>query len=151
MRRLFSSLMLGVGLAVGLAAQGYAQTSTTRQVSAMVEALRQAAPKTQKPNDGLYSDWQVKPGTIAAWSKSCLKRQVTPTQFESNPALARQVITCVIQDEFNQRLRSGAQDETSTVQAVACWWMTGNDRGCNRGTTANYVRTVTQYYRKLRS
>lgn len=149
MRRLFGSFVLSLGLAVG-SAPVQAQIAAKSQVTAMVEALRQAAPKTSQPNDGLYSDWQVKPGTLAVWSKSCLKRQVTPAQFDSNPVLARQVITCVVQDEFNQRLRLNANNESSTVQAVACWWMTGKDRGCTSGATARYVRTVTQYYQKLR-
>ena len=149
MRVLLGSFVLSVGLAIALAPVK-AQTTAKPQVTAMVEALRQAAPQTGRSNDGLYSDWQVKPGTLAVWSKSCLKRQVTPAQFDRNQALARQVITCVVQDEFNQRLRLNANNESSTVQAVACWWMTGKDNGCTTGATANYVRTVTRYYQKLR-
>ena len=149
MRILLASFVLSVGLAVELAPI-QAQTTAQRQVTALVEALRQAAPKTGQSNDGLYSDWQVKPGTLTVWSKSCLKQQVTPAQFDRNPALVREVVTCVVEDEFNQRLRLNANNESSTVQAVACWWMTGKDQGCTSGATANYVRTVTRYYQKLR-
>ncbi|MCY7324461.1 MAG: hypothetical protein LH660_22345, partial [Phormidesmis sp. CAN_BIN36] len=41
------------------------------QVGKTVEALRLAAPKTEAKNDGLYSEWQVKPDAIARWSKQC--------------------------------------------------------------------------------
>jgi hypothetical protein len=101
MRILIASFVLSVGLAVELA-PAQAQTTAKPQVTAMVEALRQAAPKTGRSNDGLYSDWQVKPGTLTVWSKSCLKQQVTPAQFDRNPALAREVVTCVVEDEFGR-------------------------------------------------
>ncbi|HBK64181.1 MAG TPA: hypothetical protein DD000_11830, partial [Cyanobacteria bacterium UBA11166] len=38
------------------------------QVSALVEALRLAAPQTGTENDGLYSEWQIKPDNIPRWS-----------------------------------------------------------------------------------
>ncbi len=40
-----------------------AEISNT-EVQALVEALRQAAPQTGTENDGLYSDWQIKPDNI---------------------------------------------------------------------------------------
>ncbi|MDB9355298.1 hypothetical protein PN486_03400, partial [Nodularia spumigena CS-587/03] len=64
------------------------QVVSNAQVAAMVEALRQAAPQTGTQNDGLYSEWQVKPETLKAWSKSCLKRELTPRQFEDSPVTA---------------------------------------------------------------
>ena len=40
-----------------------AQLSEAR-VAAFVEALRQAAPQTGRADDGLYSDWKIKPANI---------------------------------------------------------------------------------------
>lgn len=74
-----------------LLAQAQQPVSDT-QVAAIVEALRQAALQTKNPNDGLYSEWQVKPETLKGWTKTCLKRELTPTQFENSPAIARQVV-----------------------------------------------------------
>nr|WP_242025555.1 hypothetical protein [Leptolyngbya sp. FACHB-36] len=124
--------------------------TSTGQVTAMVEALRKAAPRTGKQNDGLYSDWQVKPETARGWSKQCLGREVTPSQFESSPATARQVVTCVVQDEFNKMLRATSNNETRTVQSVACWWMTGQYNSCRSGATATYVQQVTRFYQQQR-
>lgn len=150
MRILLSSLLLSLTLSSAVVAQAQTRSTSSRQVTAMVEALRKAAPKTNNPNDGLYSDWQVKPDTARGWSKQCLKREITPTQFANSPATARQVITCVVQDEFSKRLRATANNEMQTVQSVACWWMTGQYTGCTSGQTAAYVQQVTRYYRQSR-
>ncbi|MDX2231862.1 MAG: hypothetical protein NW220_19670 [Leptolyngbyaceae cyanobacterium bins.349] len=150
MRILLSSLLLSVVFSSGLVASAQTRSTPNRQVAAMVEALRKAAPRTNNPNDGLYSDWQVKPETARGWSKQCLGRDVTPTQFANSPAIARQVITCVVQDEFSKRLRATANNEMKTVQSVACWWMTGQYQGCDRGATATYVQQVTRFYQQSR-
>jgi len=150
MRILVSSLLLSLALLSALVAQAQNRSTSSRQVTAMVEALRKAAPKTNNPNDGLYSDWQVKPDTARGWSKQCLSREITPTQFANSPATARKVITCVVQDEFSKRLRATSNNEMQTVQSVACWWMTGQYTGCTNGPTAAYVQQVIRYYRQLR-
>jgi len=51
-------------------------------------ATPKSAPQTKNANDGLYSEWQVKLETLKGWSKTCLKRELTPTQFENSPAIA---------------------------------------------------------------
>ena len=61
MRLLLSGLVASLVLS---ALPTQAQQVTNTQVGALVEALRLAAPKTGKPNDGLYSEWQVTPGII---------------------------------------------------------------------------------------
>lgn len=151
MRILVSSLLLSLTLSSGVVVQAQNRPTPTRQVDAMVEALRKAAPKTGNPNDGLYSDWQVKPETLRGWSKQCLGREVTPSQFANSPATARQVITCVVGDEFNKRLKTTSNNEMKAVREVACWWMTGQYNGCNSGTTGTYVQQVTRFYQQLRS
>ncbi|MBF2005928.1 MAG: hypothetical protein IGS49_10805 [Chlorogloeopsis fritschii C42_A2020_084] len=122
-----------------------------RQVAAMVEALRLAAPKTNTINDGLYSAWQVRPETLKGWSKYCLKKEVTPTQFENSPALARQVVSCITRRELNNQYTTHQNNEIAAVRGVACWWMTGKYTGCNNGFTGAYVQKVVEYYQQQRS
>ena len=45
------------------------RAQTDAQVAALVEAFRLAAPDTGTENDGLYSDWQIKPENIISWSR----------------------------------------------------------------------------------
>ncbi|MBW4431633.1 MAG: hypothetical protein KME28_07870 [Pelatocladus maniniholoensis HA4357-MV3] len=131
-------------------AQAQKQVSDT-QVAAMVEALRLAAPNTGKANDGYYSDWQVKPETLKGWSRNCLKKEVTPTQFENSPGLARQVISCIMRRELNTQYAASKNNEIDAVRGAACWWMTGNYTGCNSGFTGAYVQKVVGYYQQQRS
>ncbi|BCL37135.1 hypothetical protein [Nostoc sp. MS1] len=142
---LVSGVVISYGL-LPLSAQ--AQQAADAQIAALVEALRQAAPQTGKANDGLYSAWQVKPETLKGWSRTCLKREVTPTQFENSPALAREVVSCITRRELNQQLRATRNNETAAVQGVACWWMTGAYTGCNQGFTATYVQKVVGFYQQ---
>lgn len=130
-----------------LLAQAQQAVSDT-QVGAMVEALRQAAPQTKNPNDGYYSQWQVKPETLKGWSKTCLKRELTPTQFENNPAIARQVVSCITRRELTNQFRATNNNEIASVRGAACWWMTGSYRGCNKGFTAEYVQKVVRFYQQ---
>ncbi|HIK07971.1 MAG TPA: hypothetical protein IGS40_25335 [Trichormus sp. M33_DOE_039] len=123
---------------------------TNAQIAAMIEALRLAAPQTGTANDVLYTDWQIKPETLKAWSRNCLKREVTPAQFENNPTLTRQVIGCIMQRELNQQFRT-TNNEIAAVRSAACWWMTGSYTGCNRGFTGSYVQKVVSFYQKERA
>ncbi|MBW4684102.1 MAG: hypothetical protein KME40_03175 [Komarekiella atlantica HA4396-MV6] len=149
-RLLLGGVIVSFGLSSSLLAQAQQQVSNA-QVAAMVEALRRAAPQTGSANDGLYSEWQVKPETLKGWSKSCLKRELTPTQFENSPAIARQVVSCITRRELNQQLRATSNNETAAVRGVACWWMTGSYTGCNSGFTAGYVQKVVGFYQQQRS
>lgn len=150
MRIVVGSFLLSLTLATGALAQTQPRSVSAKQVGAMVEALRQAAPKTNNPNDGLYSDWQVKPDTIRGWSSQCLGRELTPTQFENSPVTARSIITCVVKSEFGQLFRAASNNEMKAVQNMACWWMTGQANACKSGATASYVQQVTRLYQKLR-
>lgn len=127
-----------------------AQQVSNTQVGALVEALRQAAPKTGKENDGLYSEWQITPGIIPGWSKQCIRRELTPMQLETSPVTARSIVTCIVRRELQKQYRDG-NNETSAVSRAACWWMTGNATGCNNGLTAAYTQKVLGLYQQARS
>ena len=146
-------LLCGVIVNFGLAsllAQAQQVVSDT-QVAAMVDALRQAAPQTGIKDDGLYSQWQVKPETLKGWSRFCLKQELTPTQFESIPTTARKVISCIVSRELNQQFTATKNNETAAVRDVGCWWMTGKYKGCDSGFTATYVQKVVNFYQQERS
>ena len=143
-------LLSGVIVTLGLfpfAAQAQQQSLNT-QVAGMVEALRLAAPNTGSANDGYYSDWQVKPETLKSWSKSCLEKEVSPAEFEKNPQLARQVVSCIVERELKGQLEATNNNETEAVRGTACWWMTGKYEGCDSGFSADYVKKVLDYYQK---
>ena len=142
------------GLLVSLALwtlPGQAQQLSKPQIEAMVDELRLAAPKTGIQNDGLYSPWQLTPGIIPSWSKQCLGREVTPKQLESNPALARSIVTCVMRRELPKQYAATSNNETTAVRRTACWWMTGNPTSCTSGQTAKYVQNVERFYQQARS
>ena len=124
----------------------YAQVSET-QVGKMVEALRQAAPKTATKDDGLYSEWQVKPDAISRWSKQCMGRQLSSSEFEANPTMARSVITCVIRDILRDEYRASGNNEFMAVRRVAAWWMTGDATSYSKTAIAPYVEEVVSLYK----
>ncbi len=146
---LLSGVIVSFGMS-SLVAQAQQQVSNA-QVAAMVEALRRAAPQTGIANDGLYSEWQVKPETLKGWSKNCLKRELTPTQFENSPTTARQVVSCITRRELNKQFIATNKNETAAVRGVACWWMTGSYTGCDSGFTAAYLQKVVGFYQQQRS
>lgn len=146
---LLNGVIVTFGL-LPLLAQAQQPVSDT-QVAAMVEALRQAAPQTKNPNDGYYSQWQVKPETLKGWSKTCLKRELTPTQFQNSPAIARRVVSCITRRELTNQFRATNNNEIASVRGAACWWMTGSYTGCNKGFTAEYVQKVVRFYQQQRS
>ncbi|MCL1475393.1 hypothetical protein [Argonema antarcticum] len=133
--------------------QSTAQSSSSialvsdNQVAAMVEALRQAAPPN-RPNDGMFSQWQVLPNIIPSWSKQCIGQELTPAQFEADATAARTVVSCIMQRELNRQYSANNNNETAAVRGTACWWMTGNATGCSSGATASYVEKVVGFYQQ---
>jgi hypothetical protein len=103
----------------------HADIAATR-VAAFVEALRQAAPQTGRADDGLYSDWKIKPANIPRWSKRCTGQELTPEEFASRPETARAVVTCVMGDVLREQYTASNHDEAVAVQRAAAWWMTGD-------------------------
>ncbi len=135
---------LSVILAAGtLPAQ--AQVSD-RQVSALVEALRQAAPQTGRTDDGLYSDWQIMPGNIPRWSRSCIGRELSPSEFEASPVVARSVVTCVMRDVLQEEYGASGNNELLAVRRSAAWWMRGDPSQYNSAEIADYVQKVVDAY-----
>lgn len=140
-------LLYGIMISVGLwAMPGDAQVKDN-QLNAFVEALRRAAPPN-KPNDGMYSDWQVLPGIIPSWTKQCVGKEMTPAQFDADSAAARRTVTCIALREVNNQLKATRNNQTAAVRRAACWWMTGNATGCQNGATASYVQRVLSFYQQ---
>jgi hypothetical protein len=121
---------------------------SNRQVAAVVEALRQASPQTGTANDGLYSDWQIKPENIPRWSRSCIGRELTPSQFEASPDTARSVVTCVVRDVLQDQYREGGNNDLVAVRRMAAWWMTGDPSQYNSQAIASYIQRVVRVYQQ---
>ncbi|MBW4440939.1 MAG: hypothetical protein KME10_06845 [Plectolyngbya sp. WJT66-NPBG17] len=136
------SLAIGV---LGLIALPASAQLTDTQVDRVVEALRQAS-KPEKPNTGLYSDWQVKPENITRWSKECGGREISPTEFQANAGTARSIVTCVVRDVLKQEAKAIGNNETIAVQRVAAWWMTGDSAKYNAREIAPYVQKALKAY-----
>jgi hypothetical protein len=141
---LFGSLIISLGLQALPAA---AQPVTDAQVSALVEALRQAAPP-QTANDGMYSQWQVLPNNISRWAKLCTKQDLTPQQFEADATKAKSIVTCIVGDLLRDEYKASSNNELTAVRRAACWWMTGDSAACKSGATATYADKVISVYQQ---
>ncbi len=124
-----------------------AQLSEAR-VAAFVEALRQAAPQTGRADDGLYSDWQIKPANIPRWSKRCTGQELTPEAFASRPETARAVVTCVMGEVLREQYTASNHDEAVAVQRAAAWWMTGDPQQYQSGAASAYTQKVLRLYQQ---
>ncbi len=124
-----------------------AQASAVK-LPALVEALRLAAPQTGTANDGLYTDWQIKPDNIPRWSRLCIGEEMTPAQFEANEAKAREVLACVMKDVVEEEYPNSGNDEAIAVRRAAAWWMTGDPNQYNQGEFATYTQKVLQFYQQ---
>ncbi|MEB3283059.1 MAG: hypothetical protein VKK42_29475 [Lyngbya sp.] len=118
------------------------------QVQALVEALRLAAPQTGTENDGLYTDWQIKPENIPRWSRLCINEEMTPAQFEANEQKARQVLGCVMEDVLKEEYPNSGNSEEVAIRRAAAWWMTGDPNQYNSGQTAEYTQKVLRFYQQ---
>jgi hypothetical protein len=143
---LLSSLIISIGFPALPAA---AEAVTDAQVSALVEALRQAAPP-QTQNDGMYSQWQVLPGNISRWAKFCTKQDLTPQQFEADATKAKSIVTCIVRDLLRDEYKASGNNETVAIRHAACWWKTGESAACKSGATATYANKVVSVYEKQR-
>jgi hypothetical protein len=128
-------------------ASSSAQVSNS-QVGRLVEALRQAAPETDKPDDELYGVWQVKAENIPRWSQQCIGRELTPTQFATSPVTARAIIVCIMRDVLSEQYQASNKNESLAIQRAAAWWMTGDPDQYNSGSTAAYTQRVLALYRQ---
>jgi hypothetical protein len=137
-------------ISLGLPALPAAAAVTDAQVTALVEALRQAAPP-QAANDGMYSQWQVLPGNISRWAKFCTKQDLTPQQFEADATKAKTIVTCIVRDLLRDEYKASNNNELTAVRRSACWWMTGESTACKSGPTATYVDKVVSVYQQQRA
>lgn len=138
---------LCAALWIGLSAPLQAQISKA-DVTALVEALRLAAPKADKRPSGLYSDWQIKAGNISRWSKRCTGESLTPTEFEMSPATARAILSCVMGDVLREQYPAAGNDEAVAVRRAAAWWLTGQPERYDDGAIASYTERVLGHYRQ---
>src|SRR6476469_640640 len=143
---LFGSLIISVGLQ---ALPGAALPVTDAPVSALVDALRQAAPR-QAANDGMYSQWQVLPNNISRWAKFCTKQDLTPQQFEADATKAKSIVTCIVGDLLRDEYKASSNNELTDVRRDACWWMTGDSAACKSGATATFAEKVVKVYQQQR-
>jgi hypothetical protein len=146
-RLLLSTVIMSAGL---WTLPADAQVPDT-QVGALVEALRQAAPQTGTVDDGLYSEWQIKPENIPRWSKQCIGRELTTTQFEASPVTARAILVCVMRDVLREQYSASGNNEYVAVQRAASWWMTGDPNQYNNAPTNSYIEKVLSFYQQQRS
>jgi tetratricopeptide (TPR) repeat protein len=138
-------LVLAIGVSSGMLP---AQAQSDQQVRALVEALRQAAPQTGNPNDGLYSDWQIQAPNIPRWSQACIGRRLSPQQFEADLETARTILACVMRDVLQQEYRNSGNDEALAVRRAAAWWMTGDPSRYDSAETAAYTQKVLSFYQQ---
>lgn len=141
---LFVVILAGAGPAPAPAQSGVSEA----QVQALVEALRLAAPDTGIQNDGLYSDWQVKPDNIARWSRRCHNRELTPEEFAANPEVARRILVCKMHGVLDGQYIDSHNDEALAVRRTAAWWMTGDPERYAAEPTAVYTQKVLDFYRQ---
>lgn len=125
----------------------HAQVSNI-QLPALVEALRLAAPQTGTDDDGLYTDWQIKPDNIPRWSELCIGEEMTPAQFEANEQKAREVLGCVMEDVIKEEYPKSGENEEVAIRRAAAWWMTGDANQYNSGQTAEYTQKVLRFYQE---
>lgn len=148
MRLFVGGLLVSLGVGLGLAALPAQAQISEAQVGALVEALRQSAPETGREDDGLYSEWQVKPENIPRWSRSCIDQELTPAQFEASPAAARTIVSCVMRDVLRDEYRASGNDEAIAVRRAAAWWMTGDPDRYDSGDTAAYTQQILRLYQQ---
>lgn len=143
--------MLGMTLA-GLLLWGdvAAAQISNDQVNSLVEALRLVAPKRPTSEDGLYSDWKIKPDNIPRWSRLCIGEELTPAQFEADIAKARQILACVMEDVVNTEYPASGGNEAIAIRRAAAWWLTGDPNLYNSGDVASYTQKVLGFYQELR-
>jgi cell wall-associated NlpC family hydrolase len=74
---------------------------------------------------GAMGAWQILPSNLPSWSKQCLGRQITASQFMGDPNLQRQIVECKL-TEYAQVHAAKANSEEELVRRVAATWYSGN-------------------------
>ena len=86
------------------------------------------------------------PGNIPRWSRSCIGRELSPTEFEASPDVARSVVTCVMRDVLKEEYGASGNNEMLAVRRSAAWWMRGDPSQYNSSEIAEYVQKVVTAY-----
>ncbi|HIK12310.1 MAG TPA: hypothetical protein IGS52_18970 [Oscillatoriaceae cyanobacterium M33_DOE_052] len=145
-------LMLGVAIAGLLLWGGIAAAEITNyQVVALVEALRLAAPQGARSENGLYSDWKIKPANIPRWSRLCIEEELTPEQFEADYQKAREILVCVMDDVLRTEYPASGGDEAIAIRRAAAWWVAGDPNLYDSGDIRYYTNKVLGFYQELRA
>ena len=71
---------------------------------------------------------------------------MTPDQFAADPALARQVVACVMGNVLREQLAASNNNEIVAVQRAAAWWMSGDPEQYRNGATGDYTLKVLEAY-----
>ncbi|MCT7980117.1 hypothetical protein [Laspinema olomoucense] len=148
MTQKFSLILGGILTSSLLVAMPATAQITDAKVDSLVEALRLAAPDTGTEDDGLYSEWQIKPDNIPRWSKLCIQQELTPAEFEANEAQAREVLSCVMSDILQEEYEASGNDESLAVRRAAAWWMAGDPEQYNSERISDYTQEVLQHYQQ---
>lgn len=127
-----------------------AQVSSDR-VMALVEALRLAAPKRPTEEDGLYSDWKIKPSLIPRWSFLCIDEELTPEEFEADNLKARLILICVMEDVLKQEYPASDNNEQLAIRRAAAWWVAGDSELYDIEPISGYSQRVLNYYLELQA
>lgn len=121
----------------------------TTAVTALVEALRQAAPQTKDPT--LYTDWKMQAGAIASWTRRCVGVQVPPGELAEDPVMTRNTVTCVMGPVLEEQMRLTGGDEGLAARRATAWWMTGDAAQYGAVGIATYLDRVLGHYWRLRA
>lgn len=124
---------------------------TSDRVMALVEALRLAAPKRPTEEDGLYSDWKIKPSLIPRWSLLCINEQLTPEQFEADSVKARMILICVMEDVLKREYPASNNNQELAIRRAAAWWVAGDSELYNIQPISGYTERVFNYYQELQA
>jgi hypothetical protein len=113
--------------------------------AALVEALRQSAPRTEDPR--LFTDWKMQAAAIGRWSRRCLGVAVPPGEFAANPVQVRETVACVMGPVLAEQLRRADGDEALAVRRAGAWWMTGDPEREQAPELAPYLdRLLSNYW-----
>ncbi|MGB8701298.1 MAG: ARC6/PARC6 family protein [Thermosynechococcaceae cyanobacterium] len=143
-------VFLGI-LATGLWSPSVLSQISDPKVAILVESIKRAGAVKPSAAIGLYSDWLVLPANIPRWTKSCLGKELTPVEFNADATAARQTVTCIVKDVFQEQYRASVQQESVAVRRVASWWMTGDPSQFDQGETGIYTAKVLNYYQQQRT
>jgi hypothetical protein len=70
---------------------------------------------------------------ITRWSRRCLGRALTPAEFEAKPAVAREIVACVMGQVLRKQYGQSLGDDAVAVRRAAACWIAGDPEQYDRG------------------